>query len=107
LLLKKLEDDFWEVMVKPGNKLKPGTRVVFGNGILKAEILDKGLLIALSSPYDATLNRTHIICQDFATRPQFLVDAFVNYDCDESGIFRNIFENTISLIAKQCQKLKK
>jgi len=40
LLLKKLEDDFWEVMVKPGNKLKPGTRVVFGNGILKAEILE-------------------------------------------------------------------
>ncbi len=40
LLLKRLEGDFWEVMVRPGNKLKPGTRVDFGNGILKAEILD-------------------------------------------------------------------
>ena len=40
LLLKRLEEDFWEVMVRPGNKLKPGTKVSFGNGILKAEILD-------------------------------------------------------------------
>ena len=40
LLLKRLEKDFWEVMVRPGNKLKPGTKVNFGNGILKAEILD-------------------------------------------------------------------
>ena len=40
LLLKRLEGDFWEVMVRPGNKLKPGTKVSFGDGILKAEILD-------------------------------------------------------------------
>ena len=40
LLLKRLEKDFWEVMVRPGNKLKPGTKVSFGNGILKAEVLD-------------------------------------------------------------------
>lgn len=40
LLLKRIEGDFWEVMVKPGNKLKPGTKVEFGNGLLHAEILD-------------------------------------------------------------------
>jgi S-adenosylmethionine:tRNA ribosyltransferase-isomerase len=40
LLLKRLEEDTWEVMVHPGRRLKPGTRVTFGNGILKAEILD-------------------------------------------------------------------
>lgn len=40
LLLKRIEDDYWEAMVRPGNKLKPGTKAVFGNGILKAEILD-------------------------------------------------------------------
>ena len=40
LLLKRLENDFWEVMVRPGNKLKPGTKVSFGDGILKAEILE-------------------------------------------------------------------
>ena len=40
LLLKNLGDDYWEVMVRPGNKLRPGTKVSFGDGILKAEILD-------------------------------------------------------------------
>ena len=40
LLLKRIDGDFWEVMVRPGNKLKPGTKVTFGNGILKAEILE-------------------------------------------------------------------
>ena len=40
LLLKRIEGEFWEVMVRPGNKLKPGTKVTFGDGILKAEILD-------------------------------------------------------------------
>lgn len=40
LLLKRIEEDFWEVMVRPGNKLKPGTKVAFGDGILNAEILE-------------------------------------------------------------------
>ena len=40
LLLKRIEDDTWEVMVHPGRRLKIGTKVTFGNGLLKAEILD-------------------------------------------------------------------
>lgn len=40
LLLKQLEKDVWEVMVKPGKKLMPGARVTFGDGILKAEVLE-------------------------------------------------------------------
>ncbi len=40
LLLKRLQDDKWEVMVKPGRKAKPGDRIAFGDGILKAEILE-------------------------------------------------------------------
>ena len=38
LLLKRVDGDIWEVMVKPGRKLMPGVRVEFGNGLLKAEI---------------------------------------------------------------------
>lgn len=41
LLLKRIDGDIWEVMVKPGKKLMPGVRVEFGNGLLKAEILEK------------------------------------------------------------------
>ena len=40
LLLNRIEGDTWEAMVKPGNKLKPGTKVLFGNGILKATVLE-------------------------------------------------------------------
>ncbi len=40
LLLNRIEGDIWEVMVHPGRRLKQGAKVVFGNGILKAEILE-------------------------------------------------------------------
>ena len=40
LLLKRLEGDEWEAMVRPGNKLKVGSKVEFGEGLLKAEILE-------------------------------------------------------------------
>ena len=40
LLLKRIEGDTWEAMVRPGAKIKPGTKVTFGDGLLKAEVLD-------------------------------------------------------------------
>ena len=40
LLLKRREGDVWETLVKPGKKAKPGTRLTFGDGSLRAEILD-------------------------------------------------------------------
>ena len=40
LLLHKHTLDTWEVILKPGRRAKPGARFIFGNGELKAEILD-------------------------------------------------------------------
>ena len=40
LLLKRMENDIWEVMVRPGRKLKKGASVVFGDGLLKGNILE-------------------------------------------------------------------
>lgn len=40
LLLKRRQNDVWETLVKPGKKAKPGTRIIFGNGILIGEIID-------------------------------------------------------------------
>ena len=40
LLLKRLKNDIWETLVKPGKKLRPGARVIFGDGRLKAEIME-------------------------------------------------------------------
>lgn len=38
-LLTRKEGDVWECLVKPGKKLRPGARVTFGDGRLRAEIL--------------------------------------------------------------------
>lgn len=40
LLLNNIEKDIWECIVRPGNKLHIGTKVIFGNGLLIAEVLD-------------------------------------------------------------------
>ena len=46
LLLKNIENDIWECLVKPARRIKVGTVVTFGNGELKAkciEELDEGI----------------------------------------------------------------
>ena len=40
VLLKNIQGNIWEAMVRPGNKLHAGAKVVFGDGLLKAEILE-------------------------------------------------------------------
>jgi S-adenosylmethionine:tRNA ribosyltransferase-isomerase len=40
LLLSRKESDVWETLVKPGKKCKPGTKLSFGDGLLKAEVLE-------------------------------------------------------------------
>ena len=41
LLLNRIKGDIWEVMVHPGRRLKKGVKVTFGDGLLKAEILEQ------------------------------------------------------------------
>lgn len=40
LLLKRCENDIWETLVKPGKKAKPGTKILFGGGLLVGEVID-------------------------------------------------------------------
>lgn len=40
LLLKRRENDVWETLVKPGKKARPGTKIVFGDGLLLGEVLE-------------------------------------------------------------------
>ncbi|MDP4143971.1 MAG: tRNA preQ1(34) S-adenosylmethionine ribosyltransferase-isomerase QueA [Bacillota bacterium] len=42
LLLKRIDKDSWETLVKPGKRAKIGARFEFGNGELKAEVTDVG-----------------------------------------------------------------
>ena len=58
LLLNNIEGDVWESIVRPGNKLHVGTKVVFGDGLLKAEILDvlEGGTRKVKFEYDGIFN---------------------------------------------------
>lgn len=40
LLLKRKENDVWETLVKPGKKAKPGTKIIFGEGLLVGEVTE-------------------------------------------------------------------
>ena len=40
LLLKRRDKDVWETLVKPGKKCRPGTKLEFGGGVLKAEVVE-------------------------------------------------------------------
>jgi len=39
VLIKRLDTDTWEVILKPGRRAKVGSRFVFGDGKLKAEVI--------------------------------------------------------------------
>lgn len=42
LLLRRKDNDIWETLVRPGKKAKPGTVIIFGDGILKGTVLEIG-----------------------------------------------------------------
>ena len=58
VLLNQIEGDTWESIVRPGNKLKPGAKVVFGDGLLEATILDvmEGGTRKVEFKYDGIFN---------------------------------------------------
>ena len=58
LLLNNIEGDIWETIVRPGNKLHVGTKVIFGEGILVAEILEvmEGGTRKVKFTYDGIFN---------------------------------------------------
>ena len=39
LLLKRVEKNIWETLVRPGKKVRPNNRIVFGDGLLIADVL--------------------------------------------------------------------
>ena len=63
LLLRQLENNKWETLVKPGRKAKVGARFVFGGGLLTAEVTevadDGNRIVALTCEDNiyATLDR--------------------------------------------------
>lgn len=42
LLTRRLSDNVWEALVRPGRKMRSGERVLFGEGDLEAEVIGRG-----------------------------------------------------------------
>ena len=41
-LLHQKQPDLWSCLVRPGRRLPPGTKLTFGGGLLRAEIIERG-----------------------------------------------------------------
>lgn len=54
VLLRQRKLDVWEALTRPGKRCKPGTNIIYGDGILRAEVLDtlEGGNKLLSFTYD-------------------------------------------------------
>lgn len=40
VLLRQREIDTWEVLIHPGRRAKPGTVIIFGDGVMRADVID-------------------------------------------------------------------
>ncbi len=63
LLLRKKEEGLWEVLVRPGRRVQPGSVLVFGEGVLKGTVLERtdagGRLVRFESllPFEQVLGK--------------------------------------------------
>lgn len=98
-----------ELTLQMRNKLrKPTARLIllcwkrFASIYLQGlnDVLVHGLIPALTSQYHEAVHHALCLFSSLVNESQFLVDAFVNYDCDNSGFFQNIFEQTVTLVVK-------
>ncbi len=60
LLTRNVEGDTWEALVRPGRKVRVGEHILFGEGELEAEVIDRGELglrrLRFSCPVDHAAN---------------------------------------------------
>lgn len=87
LLLKETEPDTWEVLVKPGKRVKPGATVSFGDGLLTAEVLDSteegGRIVRFS--YDGLF---YELLDQLGTMP---LPPYITEQLDDSERYQTVF----------------
>jgi S-adenosylmethionine:tRNA ribosyltransferase-isomerase len=87
LLLKETEPDTWEVLVKPGKRVKPGATVSFGDGLLTAEVLDSteegGRIVRFS--YDGLF---YELLDKLGTMP---LPPYITEQLDDSERYQTVF----------------
>ena len=87
LLLKNLENNKWECLAKPQKRLQPGTIVSFGNGILKAQVIEKlnDGITHVDLIYDGILME---VLEELGTMP---LPPYIHEKLDEQGRYQTVY----------------
>ena len=95
LLLKNLESDKWETLCKPAKRVKLGTIISFGDGLLKAkciEIKDEGLRV-FELIYDGIL---YEILDKLGTMP---LPPYIHEKLDDQNRYQTVYAKNIGSAA--------
>ena len=87
LLLNRIENDIWECIVRPGNKLHAGAKVSFGEGLLKAEVLDsmEGGTRKVNFTYEGIFNE---VLDQIGLMP---LPPYIHEELKEKGRYQTIY----------------
>ncbi|VWX36397.1 tRNA preQ1(34) S-adenosylmethionine ribosyltransferase-isomerase QueA [Exiguobacterium oxidotolerans] len=87
LLLKQTSDDVWETLAKPAKRVKPGTVISFGDGLLKAECVealdDGGRILKFS--YDGIF---YEVLDELGTMP---LPPYIHEQLDDQDRYQTVY----------------
>ena len=92
LLLRQKSLDRWEVLVKPGKRLKPGATVIFGEGLLSAtidEIVEDGNRIVTFS-YDKSSGNLFSILDEIGHMP---LPPYITEEIRDNSEYQTVYAN--------------
>ena len=95
LLLKEINNNKWECLAKPGKRLKEGTVIVFGDGLLRARIikkLDEGI-VHVELLYDGILME---ILDKLGTMP---LPPYIHEKLDDQSRYQTVYAKNIGSAA--------
>ena len=89
VLLKDLGEEKWETLVKPGRRAIPGARFVFGEGKLKAEVLEviEGGKRIVKFEYEGILNE---ILDEVGAMP---LPPYIHKKLEDKDIYQTVYSN--------------
>ena len=97
LLLRDLGGGRWECLTRPGRKTRPGTKLVFGDGELEAEVIE-----VVPCKAEPTVRSTVFAGLPKGERSDFLVQK-----CTEAGASEIVFFSCTRCVAKAVNMEKK
>lgn len=95
LLLKDVEGDIWECLAKPGKRLHVGTIISFGNGLLKAEVIEKKdeVIVHVKLIYDGILME---ILESLGTMP---LPPYIHESLSDQSRYQTVYAKNLGSAA--------